>query len=133
MTRFEAIEARLDAPADAQSLLRLAEEVLESWVTARGQTPTVDLREGFRLLALHHQGASGTPSFNACRETCREIAYTTLLSLDGQTTPGSASRGGMLVANSPSSWRQLRSRDWGTFDRSRPVDIQETLAKEYNG
>jgi hypothetical protein len=32
-------------------------------------------REGFRLLALHRQGAQGEPSFNACRETCREIAY----------------------------------------------------------
>ena len=34
-----------------------------------------DTREGFRLLALHRQGAKGDPSFNACRETCREIAY----------------------------------------------------------
>ena len=48
MTGFEAVEARLDAPADAQSLLGLAEEVLESWVTARGQAPTDELREGFR-------------------------------------------------------------------------------------
>ena len=31
--------------------------------------------ETFRLLALHRQGARGVPSFNACRETCREIAY----------------------------------------------------------
>ena len=31
--------------------------------------------EGFRLLALHRQGARGEPSFNACRETCRELAY----------------------------------------------------------
>ena len=75
MTGFERIEARLDAAADAPSLLGLAEEVLEAWVTARGQTPTAELREGFRLLALHHQGAAGLPSFNACRETCREIAY----------------------------------------------------------
>ena len=74
-TQFEAVEARLDAHPDAQSLLRLAEEVLEAWIVARGATPTGEQREGFRLLALHHQGASGAPSFNACRETCREIAY----------------------------------------------------------
>ena len=53
----------------------VAEEVLEAWVTARGDTPTIEQREGFRLLALHHQGAHDVPSFNACRETCREIAY----------------------------------------------------------
>ena len=27
------------------------------------------------LLALHRQGADKDPSFNACRETCRELAY----------------------------------------------------------
>ena len=31
--------------------------------------------EGFRLLALHRQGARGDASFNACRETCRELVY----------------------------------------------------------
>ena len=35
----------------------------------------MDKREGFRLLALHRQGATGDPSFNACRETCRELVY----------------------------------------------------------
>jgi hypothetical protein len=79
---FEAIDAELaafapggDATAAAQALLALAEEVLERWVEARGGTPTTHRREGFRLLALHRQGAQGVPSFNACRETCREIAY----------------------------------------------------------
>ena len=48
---------------------------MEHWVTARGEIPTQDEREGFRLLALHRQGAKGEPSFNACRETCREIVY----------------------------------------------------------
>ena len=43
--------------------------------TARGEAPTAEQTEGFRLLALHRQGARGAPSFNACRETCREIAY----------------------------------------------------------
>jgi len=56
-------------------LLALAEEVLEHWITAKGGVPTNDEREGFRLLALHRQGAKGDPSFNACRETCREVAY----------------------------------------------------------
>jgi hypothetical protein len=69
------IEARLDADPGATDLLAIAEEVLEAWIAARGEEPTGDAREGFRLLALHHQGARGLPSFNACRETCREIAW----------------------------------------------------------
>ena len=64
-----------DPLADAEALLRVAEEVLEHWVAARGDVPTGEEREGFRLLALHRQGAKGDPSFNACRETCREVAY----------------------------------------------------------
>jgi hypothetical protein len=64
-----------DAEAAARELLAIAEEVLEHWIVARGESPTADRREGFRLLALHRQGARGEPSFNACRETCREIAY----------------------------------------------------------
>ncbi len=75
------IEQRIDAvdasagPAAAETLLQLGEAVLEQWVAAREETPTDEQREGFRLLALHRQGATGDPSFNACRETCREIAY----------------------------------------------------------
>jgi hypothetical protein len=82
MTPEGAIETRLDAfaPGDdaaaaANTLLALAEEVLEKWIVARGDAPTSERREGFRLLALHHQGARGSPSFNACRETCREVVY----------------------------------------------------------
>ncbi len=85
MTPFADIEAALDGfdPAQVASkradsagrLLGLAEAVLENWAEARGEVPTPDEREGFRLLALHRQGARGEPSFNACRETCREIAY----------------------------------------------------------
>ena len=56
-------------------LLAQAESVLEEWLCARGEAPTSGTSEGFRLLALHRQGARGVPSFNACRETCREIAY----------------------------------------------------------
>ncbi|MBS1200882.1 MAG: hypothetical protein H6R27_1560 [Proteobacteria bacterium] len=76
------IEARLDAlesagatATDATELLALSEEVLEHWVSARGEAPTADRREGFRLLALHRQGCRDVPSFNACRETCRELVY----------------------------------------------------------
>lgn len=58
-----------------RELLSQAELVLEEWLRARGEIPTAEESEGFRLLALHRQGARGVPSFNACRETCREIAY----------------------------------------------------------
>ncbi len=66
---------RDDPAAAADELLQVAEAILERWIEARGATPTIATREGFRLLALHRQGAQDTPSFNACRETCREIAY----------------------------------------------------------
>lgn len=82
MRPLAALEAELDAfrpgenaPGAARCLLQLAEEALENWIAARGDTPTQDEKEGFRLLALHRQGARGIPSFNACRESCREIAY----------------------------------------------------------
>jgi hypothetical protein len=82
MRPFEAIDAELDrfsahrdGAAAAAKFVALAEETLEHWIAARGEAPTAGKREGFRLLALHHQGARGVPSFNACRETCREIAY----------------------------------------------------------
>ncbi len=70
-----AVESEPDPQAAIEQLLRHSEEVLEHWIKARGDVPTDDEREGFRLLALHRQGAKGDPSFNACRETCREIAY----------------------------------------------------------
>jgi hypothetical protein len=80
---FAEIEARIDRilepgagpTAAAAELLQLSEAVLEHWVVARGEVPTQDRKEGFRLLALHRQGARGEPSFNACRETCRELAW----------------------------------------------------------
>lgn len=82
MRSLATIEAGLDSRSDdadaresARRLLFGAEQVLEHWVVARGETPTIEQREGFRLLALHRQGARSEPSFNACRETCREIAY----------------------------------------------------------
>ena len=61
--------------AEAQAMLEAGESVLEHWLTAKGVQPTDGTREGFRFLALHHQGAKGDPSFNACRESCRELVY----------------------------------------------------------
>jgi hypothetical protein len=61
--------------AEAAQFVLLAETVLEHWLAAHDRVPTQDEREGFRLLALHRQAAKGDPSFNACRETCREVAY----------------------------------------------------------
>ena len=82
MTSITEIGTALDLPRsglpvgeEASRLLELGEEVLVHWVRARELEPTCDEREGFRLLALHRQGAKGDPSFNACRETCRELAY----------------------------------------------------------
>lgn len=82
MKDLTVIEARIgelaeaaDAALAAAEILALGEDILEHWVAARGETPTPEKREGFRLLALHRQGARGEPSFNACRETCRELVY----------------------------------------------------------
>ena len=72
--RLERLTGQPD-PAAAAEMLALGEQVLEHWVRARGKEPTRDQREGFRLLALHRQGADKEPSFNACRETCRELVY----------------------------------------------------------
>ena len=74
-TAIADVDAKTDAAAAADELLKISEEVLEHWIVSRGAVPTDETREGFRLLALHRQGAKGDPSFNACRETCREIAY----------------------------------------------------------
>jgi hypothetical protein len=59
----------------ADELLALGEAILKVWLAARGETPTTCAVEGFRVLALHRQGARGDASFNACRETCRELVY----------------------------------------------------------
>ena len=72
---IQSISAEPDPIASANELLQLSETVIEHWIVARGEAPTDETREGFRLLALHRQGAKGDPSFNACRETCREVVY----------------------------------------------------------
>jgi len=69
------VSAGDDPRQAAGRLLALSEDVLAHWVEGKGEEPTADTREGFRLLALHRQGAKGDASFNACRETCREIVY----------------------------------------------------------
>jgi len=79
--RIDALAAMPDAALAsaaaerADELLALGEGILETWLLARGEAPTTHAIEGFRLLALHRQGARGEPSFNACRETCRELVY----------------------------------------------------------
>jgi hypothetical protein len=85
MRSFDQIEADVEAvleyaatlaPLDAANLLlRAGEDTLVHWIVAHGDIPTGAEKEGFRVLALHRQGAKGEPSFNACRETCRELVY----------------------------------------------------------
>ena len=81
MDRLDAIIGLSDAslseaaPTLADELVAIGEAALESWLVAKGARPTRQTVEQFRLLALHRQGARGDPSFNACRETCRELVY----------------------------------------------------------
>ena len=86
----------VDPCAAAEELLRIGEEVIENWVVARDMTPTTELREGFRLLALHRQGAKGEAAFNACRETCRELAYYYNLVTMQSDHPDTSDRGEMM-------------------------------------
>ncbi|MCB9993195.1 MAG: hypothetical protein H6873_06020 [Hyphomicrobiaceae bacterium] len=60
---------------EALALLEYGETILCTWLEAHETVPTENKSEGFRLLALHKQAARGNPSFNACRETCRELVY----------------------------------------------------------
>ncbi|MBN4055930.1 hypothetical protein JYT95_01220 [bacterium AH-315-J23] len=76
------LETYMDSPKpdvgpahQAADYLLVGEEMLENWLVAQERVPTTDEKEGFRILALHRQGCKGEPSFNACRETCRELAY----------------------------------------------------------
>lgn len=74
-SRLEDVIAGRDTTASPAELLHVGEDVLKHWVMAKGLEPTTGEREGFRLLALHRQGAQGDASFNACRETARELVY----------------------------------------------------------
>lgn len=77
MRTFAAIEADIDrvTGSEGAKLLSLGEEMLAQWLEAHGQVATEETSEGFRLLALQRQAARGDPSFNACRETCRELVF----------------------------------------------------------
>ncbi len=81
MERVDAIIAAPDtalaanAAVISRELLEIGEAILERWLEAHGAEPTQKMSEGFRLLALHRQGARGDLTFNACRETCRELVY----------------------------------------------------------
>ncbi len=99
--RLNQLIAQPAQPSDAAELLALGESALEHWVRAKGKEPTEDLRDGFKLLALHRQGATNDPSFNACRETCRELVYHYNLLTAQPEHPETAQRARMmpLVAN----------------------------------
>ncbi len=82
MRELAEIETLLDADvpdgspaAIAADYLALADETMLHWLAARELEPTDAKKEGFSLLAWHRQACKGDPTFNACRETCREIAY----------------------------------------------------------
>ncbi len=74
-TQIDTLDSTSEAESVASAFIEASERVLEAWLEAHGKTPTDKLHEGSRLLALHRQGAKGDPSFNACRETCRELVY----------------------------------------------------------
>lgn len=96
MTDWDAIAETVAMGGSPQALLAAGEQTLENWIEARGQTPTRRRREGFRLLALHRQGSMGEPSFNACRETARELAYHFNLLAPGGPEEGSGQRLAMM-------------------------------------
>jgi hypothetical protein len=75
--RLQAMGAHSVSPpaAMADELLEIGEQALCHWLAHGEVVPTEAKVEGFRLLALHRQGCKGEPSFNACRESCRELAY----------------------------------------------------------
>ncbi|MBT8059510.1 MAG: hypothetical protein KJO33_07945 [Gammaproteobacteria bacterium] len=100
-SRIESLIAASPDPTCVPELLALGEQTLEHWVLAKGKEPTRDKREGFRLLALHRQGADKDPSFNACRETCRELAwhYNLLTLQPDHPETGQRTRMMALVAN----------------------------------
>lgn len=95
--RLDALEAGGSGPDAAVALVELGEAVLEHWVHARDLVPTQETREGFRLLALHRQGCTDDPSFNACRETCRELAYHHNLVTSDPLHPATAQRLTMMT------------------------------------
>lgn len=94
---WQEIESVVDLPSSTpEALLSAGEAMLENWLVAHDVAPTDDKREGFRILALHRLGAKVDPSFNACRETCRELVWHYNLLADGGPEQGSAQRRMMM-------------------------------------
>jgi len=121
-----------DAVAIADEFLSMGEAVLVAWLTSKGAEPTSAEVEGFRLLALHRQGAKGDPSFNACRETAREIVYHRNLVLHDPASPDTARtlRLGAMVVRHLALFigGKLEEAGLGEFCcSSRPVRQAETL------
>ena len=121
-----------NAVSVADELLALGEAVLVAWLTSKGSEPTKTEVEGFRLLALHRQGAKGDPSFNACRETAREIVYHRNLILHDPASPDAARtlRLGAMVVRHLALFigGKLEEAGLGEFCcSSRPVRQAETL------
>ena len=83
--RLNQLVAQPAQPSDAPELLALGEESLEHWVRAKGKEPTDDLREGYRLLALHRQGLNPAQIAQARDLTERTIlGHLTRLISDGE-------------------------------------------------
>jgi hypothetical protein len=98
---LDALDAGLDGKAplpETDAMLAMAERVLETWLAARGEIASDDTVEGFRLLALHRQGCKGTPSFNACRETCREVVFRRNVAMLYADDPAEAAQQRRLMA-----------------------------------
>lgn len=140
-TRLDALAARpddslaRDAVRLADDLLAMGEAVLEAWLDARGETPTDETHEGFRLLALHRQGARGNPSFNACRETCRELVYhrNLILAEPGAGDIARRVRLGAMVALHLALFIGGKLKEAGLGDfccSSRPIRRGETIDTE---
>ncbi len=139
MLRIERISEAPDSVLGASALtfsdelLALGELVLERWLAACGAAPTTGSVEGFRLLALHRQGAQGDPSFNACRETCRELVYHHNLVRLAPSDPDAARRirlGAMVVRHLALFIAgKQESADVGEFCcSSRPLREREALS-----
>ena len=125
-------ELARDAAVLADEFLAMGEAVLVAWLASKEVEPTDKEVEGFRLLALHRQGAKGDPSFNACRETCREIVYHRNLVLHDPASPGVAAtvRLGAMVVRHLALFigGKLEEAGLGEFCcSSRPVRQAETL------
>ncbi len=145
MRTVQEIEGRLDDIvlgrgdlSSRQELLELGEAVLALWIRAKSKDPMTEKHEGFRLLALHRQGARNDPSFNACRETCRELVYhfNLILLQQSENKPTDETLHMMaLVANHLVLFVGGKMNEAGLGDfccSSRPLHQDENLPAEIN-